>query len=699
MKKILTIAVIFTIVFLMLAVMPLTTAAQVEPTLVLELAIPDTARTVDFDDRIYVVGTSSGSLYVINEAGEYTVTDLGADYFINDVRIENSFIVVAANHICYRGEYYYDGTYYRYAYFDGGYVIKFVLDGLTPVELWRTYIAAWGSWYEYRWDGISLYENFALPSVDISSDGNYVAYLSRSTVGVLSGDDGAPIASYSIAGAYIVSWLDATADMEYIAITCEVGPPEAEYWGVNTGVELYRFDHVAGTLTKQWGRILMYYYETTEVTVSEAKNYVAAATSSGTFMNLLNLSTGEVLWQYETPGKEQFACDGDDNLNYVIGGTQAWSPPYSWFILRNLGASYEVVAEGEMVGAVNDMDSTPDASYFAFGSDAGEVILIRGTDNSIETIYSFNIDKMIDSIEIGTHTFLVGGENFIHLYAIKGVRIIWPEAGKTFWIEAEPEPTMPTINCQAKVFGITPNPTATTKFEWEVVITYTDHGRNDVHKFESGKVIGGAWTPDFKNVIAGGTLTIKVKAVIDGKEYQDSVTGHIRGRNPDKETIKETLGTLILQVICYKESYPKWHQFDDSGLPIFGPPGGFGLMQLDTPPPTSKQIWSWLENIKGGKPLWREKLAMSKNYVKQVQEANPDQKVPNLSPEQHERQAAYLYRGAAWVDGEWQYYYIWNRDTKQWEVNPKGDAISIAYANDVMNIKADIIAGNPPPGW
>jgi hypothetical protein len=280
-----------------------------------------------------------------------------------------------------------------------------------------------------------------------------------------------------------------------------------------------------------------------------------------------------------------------------------------------------------------------------------------------------------------------------------GVKIIKPTSGEIFWIEGEPEPAMPKIDCQAKVIGITPDQTTTTEFTWEAVIIYTDHGRNDIHKFESGKVIGGTWNPDFQNMIAGGTLTIKVKATIEDKKYQDSVTGYIKGRNPNKETIKETLGKPILQVICYKESYPKWHQFDNSGLPIFGPPGGFGLMQLDTPPPTSQQIWSWLENVRGGRTLWHEKLAMSKNYVKQVKKANPDQKVTGLSPKQQERQAAYLYRGAAKVDGEWQYYYIWNRNTKQWELNPKGDAFSIAYADDVMDITADIIAGNPPPGW
>jgi len=195
-----------------------------EPILLRELTIPDRARVVDYDDGIYAVGTSNGDLYVINESGEYTVTHLG-DFMISDVRIKSPFIAVAANHIYDKGEYWYDTYHYRYASFDYGYVIKFTLSGLTPNEQWRTRIESWGYWSEGTWDGMSdTYQNFALPSVDLSSDGNYVAYLSHYDVGILKGSDGTPIASYSISGAYIVSWLDATDDMEYIAITAEVGP-------------------------------------------------------------------------------------------------------------------------------------------------------------------------------------------------------------------------------------------------------------------------------------------------------------------------------------------------------------------------------------------------------------------------------------------------------------------------------------------
>jgi len=391
---------------------------------ILDLSISGTARVVDYDKGIYVVGTSDGDLYIINEAGEYAATHLG-DFMISDVRIKNPFIVVAANHIYSKGEYWYDTHHYRYAYFDYGYVIKFTLPGIKftpPREEWRTRIDGWGYWYEESWDGLSnTYQNFALPSVDLSSDGGYVAYLSHDYVGVLRGSDGKSMASYSISGAWIVSWLDATDDMKYIAITAEVGP---YYGGENTGVELYRFDGTS--LNRVWGTILIYRYETTEVKISEDKRYVAVATSSGTEMNLLDLATGSILWRYDAV-QEQFAVDGDRNLNYIIGATQydpsvSPSPPYKWFILRNLGTNYEVLAEGNMKGSINDLDSNDDASLLAFGSDAGEFILFTRSGNAVRKVLEGNVGKLIDAIEIGRITLLIGGDGFIRLYSIAGRR-------------------------------------------------------------------------------------------------------------------------------------------------------------------------------------------------------------------------------------------------------------------------------------
>ena len=358
-------------------------AISQEPELILGLAIPDTARVADYDDGIYVVGTSGGNLYVINEAGEYTVTQLRAGR-INDVRIENSFIAVAA----------------------GNTVIELELNGLTPQELWRTTSTDW----------------YQVVSTDLSEDGDYVTYLAQrmDTYYVNAGEIGVLDGGVSGSGSLISklytsgyrptnAWLDATGDMEYIAASHPTYPP---YYRV--GVGLYRFDGSA--LTLQWWKFLIDRYDVTEVRVSENKDYVAAATSSGTYMKLLRLSDGAILWSHNTPSKEQYACDGDDNLNYILGATQAWSAPYPWFLLRNLAESgCDIVAQGEMNGAINDLDSTPDGSYFGFGSDAGECILL---DANGETIFSWTIGKLIDSIEIGESTLLVGGAQFINLYGL-----------------------------------------------------------------------------------------------------------------------------------------------------------------------------------------------------------------------------------------------------------------------------------------
>jgi hypothetical protein len=348
-------------------------ADELIPTL--ELTMDDTACVVDYDNGTYAVGTSGGNLYVINEAGEYTVTALGTGK-INDIRIEHPFIAVATVN----------------------YVIKLSLVELTASELWRV--------------------NKYPVAVDVSEDGTFVTYLSRTLreVGVLNGSDGSVISSDYVDGySWSISWLDATADMEYIAITRE--PCLNGCGGTQSGVALYRFD--GSTLVKQWEQRLIYKYDITEVRISENKDYIAVATSSGTYMKLVRMSDGAILWSHNTPGKEQYACDGDVNLNYVIGANQDWSPPYAWFILKNIGETgCEVVDEGSMSGRINDLDSNHDASLLAFGSDGGEFLLLRRSDDVIETVFDEDIDKFIDAIEIGDISLLVGGVDFINIYPV-----------------------------------------------------------------------------------------------------------------------------------------------------------------------------------------------------------------------------------------------------------------------------------------
>ncbi len=252
--------------------------------------------------------------------------------------------------------------------------------------------------FEERWR-TSIAE---LRSVDVSRDGTYVAFLSNDTIGIVR--NGTTITSHTLLGTPETYWLDATQDMMYIAITN------------GTGVEFYTFDGV--TLQRTAGTTLI--GTTKEVRLSENKTYAVAP--SGTKMNAINAATGGVLWSYDAGGG-QFACDGDDNLNYIIGGTQ--TEPYKYFILKNLGNSYQNLAEGTMAGPINDLDSTPDGSYFAFGSDAGEYLLLRRTGDTITTVFSGRVQydslyPAVESIEIGNSTLFVGSRNFVNLYDFNG---------------------------------------------------------------------------------------------------------------------------------------------------------------------------------------------------------------------------------------------------------------------------------------
>ncbi len=73
MKRIKVKTLVFLAVLVMLLGFARVARSQV-PDLILGLSIDDTARVVDHDNGIYVVGTSGGYLYVMNEAGDYTVT-------------------------------------------------------------------------------------------------------------------------------------------------------------------------------------------------------------------------------------------------------------------------------------------------------------------------------------------------------------------------------------------------------------------------------------------------------------------------------------------------------------------------------------------------------------------------------------------------------------------------------------------------
>lgn len=59
--------------------------------------------------------------------------------------------------------------------------------------------------------------------------------------------------------------------------------------------------------------------------------------------------------------------------------------------------------------------------------------------------------------------------------------------------------------------------------------------------------------------------------------------------------------------------------FKSNGLPTYGPPNGFGLMQLDNPAATELQMWNWKANLFGGVNLYlTEKKPIAIAHVKHL---------------------------------------------------------------------------------
>lgn len=94
---------------------------------------------------------------------------------------------------------------------------------------------------------------------------------------------------------------------------------------------------------------------------------------------------------------------------------------------------------------------------------------------------------------------------------------------------------------------------------------------------------------------------------------------HIRGANPSESTVETEVGTDP----WYAKPIAKWEsdepsqgryyaQFNTVGTlgpdpadylacPNYGPPNGWGIMQLDNPNPNAQQLWNWKANISEGK--------------------------------------------------------------------------------------------------
>jgi hypothetical protein len=192
-------------------------------------------------------------------------------------------------------------------------------------------------------------------------------------------------------------------------------------------------------------------------------------------------------------------------------------------------------------------------------------------------------------------------------------------------------PKMPAI--KVKAVGTTDK-----EVEFCLQIRYQRDGsnisnvRNDISSYPSNgwkKVkMNEEWVVDFGQEHRGGTAYLMCR---DG-DKTDTTRFYIRGSNPTETQIKDYMRQksylseywFIVRMTRQESSMRQFGSTGNyrtakltgttqgKGEPLYGPPRGFGLKQLDnwgTPKQyaSSQHLWNWKENVDGGVEVIREK--------------------------------------------------------------------------------------------
>lgn len=195
-----------------------------------------------------------------------------------------------------------------------------------------------------------------------------------------------------------------------------------------------------------------------------------------------------------------------------------------------------------------------------------------------------------------------------------------------------------------------------------------------------------------ENVLIGGKVYIKARAlnanqIASGKEigWVDYDSLKIIGKNPDPMTeVKDYTNDLEVFALMFRES--TFQQFNNSdggvytvkGYPKYGPPNGYGLMQIDYPAATELQLWDWRKNVDAGKNLYYndpiKKPAAEKLVKKLFAPEIPTKE--QLLKEAWQRYNGGNYWGKVMEDGTWvikKVAKIYNQNSGEWEDNPHAD--------------------------
>ena len=204
-------------------------------------------------------------------------------------------------------------------------------------------------------------------------------------------------------------------------------------------------------------------------------------------------------------------------------------------------------------------------------------------------------------------------------------------------------PAMPSLDATLNVPGY-PGATAAVSFHWTLDV----HGETVARpgawtgytQTTTGSTTGAgtAWKPAFAGIVGGVghlTVTATLPKVLDNPVTSEPRWFGLPGTNPPPATAKAFIDQAdrqyanpIRHLVCIESG---WHQFNAAGYfpgnnnqppvpgvpadwtpnpgtgqPLYGPPAGIGIAQLD--PANLDEYWDWQANLQGGIGVWNDKL-------------------------------------------------------------------------------------------
>ncbi|MCP2341564.1 hypothetical protein [Actinomadura rupiterrae] len=222
-------------------------------------------------------------------------------------------------------------------------------------------------------------------------------------------------------------------------------------------------------------------------------------------------------------------------------------------------------------------------------------------------------------------------------------------------------PAMPALNATLEVAGFPGGVPQTVNFSWTLQAFNRWVIRPPKQKAQwkqgplplaQGTTVGvsAAWTPGYGGKLIGGWGRLVVKAALPGvsggtvtsspRWFDMPGTDPVRGDLTDfikASTGKNAaLATTITQIACKESHYRQFGAKSPAAAketdipsnlpnpaanrPLFGPPAGIGIMQLD-PADYPTQQWNWKTNVLGGIALYNSQKGAASRYPGKVQAA------------------------------------------------------------------------------